>query len=92
MNDSPERRVPKPPKTKARLEQLITQWQIDSGTPVAFLNLRIAAMMLAGALARITASDGDGMFAIKGRRGDGAPMDDRAGPPVTSISSCVSRR
>jgi hypothetical protein len=44
-------RQPKPPKTKARLEQLITQWHKDSGQPVGRLNLRIAAMMLAGALA-----------------------------------------
>lgn len=33
---------PKPPRTKARLEQLIAQWQKDSGQPVARLNLRIA--------------------------------------------------
>ena len=33
--------APKPPKTKARLEQLITQWQKDSGQPVARLNLRV---------------------------------------------------
>jgi hypothetical protein len=36
---TPERddtaRRPKPPKTKARLEQLITQWQKDSGVPVS---------------------------------------------------------
>lgn len=59
-------RRPKPPKTKARLEQLITQWQKDSGTPVARLNLRIAAMMLAGALARVVDSDGEAVFATKG--------------------------
>jgi len=43
--DDDAARRPKPPKTKARLEQLITQWQKDSGVPVARLNLRIAAMM-----------------------------------------------
>ncbi|HTE58810.1 MAG TPA: nucleotidyl transferase AbiEii/AbiGii toxin family protein [Solirubrobacteraceae bacterium] len=59
-------RRPKPPKTKARLEQLITQWQKDSGVPVARLNLRIAAMMLAGALARVVDPDGEAVFATKG--------------------------
>jgi len=59
-------RRPKRPKTKARLEQLITQWQKDSGLPVARLNLRIAAMMLAGALARVVDSDGEAVFATKG--------------------------
>jgi Nucleotidyl transferase AbiEii toxin, Type IV TA system len=61
-----ERRRPKRPKTKARLEQLITQWQKDSGVPVARLNLRIAAMMLAGALARIVDAEGEALFATKG--------------------------
>jgi len=64
--DGDERRRPKRPKTKARLEQLITQWQKDSGVPVARLNLRIAAMMLAGALARIVHPDGEAVFATKG--------------------------
>jgi hypothetical protein len=59
-------RRPKPPKTKARLEQLITQWQKDSGLPVARLNLRIAATMLGGALARIVDPDGEAVFATKG--------------------------
>ena len=59
-------RRPKPPKTKARLEQLITQWQKDSGVPVARLNLRIAAMMLAGALARVVDPGGEAVFATKG--------------------------
>lgn len=78
MNDSPERRPPKPPRTKARLEQLITQWQKDSGRPVALLNLRIAAMMLAGALARITDPNGEGVFAIKGGVAMELRMGDRA--------------
>lgn len=60
------RRRPKPPKTKARLDQLITQWQKDSGTPAARLNLRIAAMMLAGALTRVVDPDGEAVFATKG--------------------------
>lgn len=75
MNDSSGRRPPKPPKTKARLEQLITQWQKDSGRPVALLNLRIAAMMLAGALARVVDPQGEGVFAIKG----GVAMELRVG-------------
>lgn len=57
---------PKRPKTKARLEQLITQWEKDSGHPVGRLNLRIAAMMLAGALARVVDPDGQAVFATKG--------------------------
>lgn len=57
---------PKRPKTKARLEQLITQWQKDSGYPVARLNLRIAAMMIAGALARVVDPEGRAAFATKG--------------------------
>lgn len=78
MSDPPERRAPKPPKTKARLERLITQWQKDSGKPVSLLNLRIAAMMLAGALARVTEPDGDGIFAIKGGVAMELRMGDRA--------------
>lgn len=67
--------APKRPKTKARLEQLITQWQKDSGQPVARLNLRVAAMMLAGALARVVDDDGDVVFATKG----GVAMELRMG-------------
>jgi hypothetical protein len=67
--------APKRPKTKARLEQLITQWQKDSGQPVARLNLRVAAMMLAGALARVVDDDGDIVFATKG----GVAMELRMG-------------
>jgi hypothetical protein len=40
VSDASDLRQPKPPKTKARFEQLITQWQKDSGQPVARLNLR----------------------------------------------------
>jgi hypothetical protein len=68
---------PKTPKTKARLEQLITQWQKDSGQPVARLNLRIAAMMLAGAMARVVDPEGQAVFATSrtcaGSTGDGRP-------------------
>ncbi len=78
MSDSPGQRPPKAPKTKARLEQLITQWQKDSGRPVAFLNLRIAAMMLAGALARITDPNSEGIFAIKSGVAMELRMGDRA--------------
>lgn len=65
MNDASIAR-PKRPKTKARLEQLITQWEKDSGHPVGRLNLRIAAMILAGALARVADPDGQAVFATKG--------------------------
>jgi hypothetical protein len=78
MSDSHVRRAPTPPKTKARLEQLITQWQKDSGKPVSLLNLRIASMMLAGALARLTDPNGDGVFAIKGGVAMELRMGDRA--------------
>jgi hypothetical protein len=78
VSDAPQRLRPKPPKTKARLEQLITQWQKDSGQPVARLNLRIAAMMLAGALARVTDPDGEGMFATKGGMAMQLRLGDRA--------------
>jgi hypothetical protein len=54
------------PKTKPRLEALIAQWREDSGQPVSRLNLRIAAMMLAGALARVLDPDGHAVFATKG--------------------------
>lgn len=57
---------PATPKTKARLEALITEWRKDTGQPVARLNLRIAAMMLAGALARVLDPDGQAIFATKG--------------------------
>jgi len=54
------------PTTKPRLEALIAQWREDSGQPVSRLNLRIAAMMLAGALARVLDPDGHAIFATKG--------------------------
>lgn len=66
---------PKTPKTKARLERLITDWQKSSGQPVARLNLRIAAMMIAGVLARVVGPDDRSAFAIKG----GIAMDLRLG-------------
>lgn len=66
MNTGDPTARPKRPKTKARLEQLITQWQKDSGYPVARLNLRIAAMMIAGALARVVDPEGRAAFATKG--------------------------
>ena len=69
---------PKTPKTKARLEQLITQWQKDSGQPVARLNLRIAAMMLAGAVARVVDPEGQAVFATKGGIAMELRMGDRA--------------
>lgn len=78
MTERPDRRLPKPPKTKARLEQLITQWQKDSGQPVARLNLRIAALMLAGALARVTNPDDQDVFAVKGGIAMELRLGDRA--------------
>lgn len=78
MSDASDRLQPKPPKTKARLEQLITQWQKDSGQPVARLNLRIAAMMLAGALARVADPNGESVFATKGGIAMELRLGDRA--------------
>ncbi len=69
---------PKAPKTKARLEHLITQWQKDSGQPVARLNLRIAATMLAGALGRVVDPEGDCVFATKGGMAMELRLGDRA--------------
>ena len=66
MNTGDPAARPKRPKTKARLEQLITQWQKDSGYPVSRLDLRIAAMMIAGALARVVDPEGRAAFATKG--------------------------
>jgi hypothetical protein len=43
---------PKRPKTLNRLQQLITEWERESGQPVRRLNLRVASTMLAGALRR----------------------------------------
>jgi len=57
---------PKTPKTKARLERLVTDWQKSSGQPVARLNLRIAAMMIAGALSRVVDPNDRAAFAVKG--------------------------
>jgi hypothetical protein len=56
----------KPPRNVQRLQQLITQLQKDSGTSVARLNLRVAAMMLAGALGRAVDDEGEPIFVIKG--------------------------
>lgn len=69
---------PKTPKTKARLERLVTDWQKSSGQPVARLNLRIAAMMIAGALARVVGPDDRAAFAIKGGIAMELRLGDRA--------------
>lgn len=69
---------PKTPKTKARLERLVTDWQKSSGQPVARLNLRIAAMMIAGALARVVGPDDRATFAIKGGIAMELRLGDRA--------------
>ncbi len=66
---------PKRPKTVNRLQRLITDWERDSGMPVRRLNLRVAAMMLAGALGRV-GSDQDGpVFLTRG----GVAMELRTG-------------
>lgn len=69
---------PKTPKTKARLERLISDWQNSSGQPVARLDLRIAAMMIAGALARVVGPDDRAAFAIKGGIAMELRLGDRA--------------
>ncbi len=69
---------PKTPKTKARLERLVTDWQKSSGQPVARLNLRIAAMMIAGALVRVVGPGDRAAFAIKGGIAMELRLGDRA--------------
>ena len=69
---------PKTPTTKAHLERLVTDWQKSSGQPVARLNLRIAAMMIAGALARVVGPDDRAAFAIKGGMAMELRLGDRA--------------
>ena len=66
---------PKRPKTVNRLQQLITEWERESGQPVRRLNLRVASMMLAGALRRAVDEDGTAVFVTRG----GVAMELRAG-------------
>jgi hypothetical protein len=66
---------PKRPKTVNRLQQLITEWERESGQPVRRLNLRVASMMLAGALRRAVDEDGAAVFVTRG----GVAMELRAG-------------
>lgn len=66
---------PKRPKTVNRLQQLITEWERESGQPVRRLNLRVASMMLAGALRRAVDGDGAVVFVTRG----GVAMELRAG-------------
>jgi Nucleotidyl transferase AbiEii toxin, Type IV TA system len=63
------------PKTVNRLQQLITEWERESGQPVRRLNLRVASMMLAGALRRAIDDDGAVVFVTRG----GVAMELRAG-------------
>lgn len=58
--------APKQPKTVNRLQRLVTDWQRESGLPVRRLNLRIAAMMLAGALSRATDEHDEPVFLARG--------------------------
>jgi hypothetical protein len=67
--------TPKRPKTVNRLQQLITEWERESGQPVRRLNLRVASMMLAGALRRAVDDDGAVVFVTRG----GVAMELRAG-------------
>jgi hypothetical protein len=55
-----------PPKTLNRLQQLITELEKQSGLPVRRLNLRVASMMLAGALSRLVDEVGRPRFIAKG--------------------------
>ena len=66
---------PKRPKTVNRLQRLITEWERESGQPVRRLNLRVASMMLAGALRRAVNDDGAVVFVTRG----GVAMELRAG-------------
>jgi hypothetical protein len=66
---------PKRPKTVNRLQRLVTDWERDSGLPVRRLNLRVASMMLAGALARSIDDEGAPVFLTRG----GVSMELRAG-------------
>jgi hypothetical protein len=66
---------PKRPKTVNRLQRLITDWERETGQPVRRLNLRVASMMLAGALARTVDEDGATLFVTRG----GVAMELRAG-------------
>jgi hypothetical protein len=67
--------TPKRPKTVNRLQRLITEWERESGQPVRRLNLRVASMMLAGALRRAVDDDGAVVFVTRG----GVAMELRAG-------------
>lgn len=67
--------TPKRPKTVNRLQRLITEWERESGQPVRRLNLRVASMMLAGALRRAVDDDGAIVFVTRG----GVAMELRAG-------------
>lgn len=67
--------LPKRPKTVNRLQRLITEWERESGQPVRRLNLRVASMMLAGALRRAVDDDGAVVFVTRG----GVAMELRAG-------------
>jgi hypothetical protein len=58
-----------------RLQRLITEWERESGQPVRRLNLRVASMMLAGALRRAVDDDGAVVFVTRG----GVAMELRAG-------------
>ncbi len=65
----------KRPKTVNRLQRLITEWEHDSGLPVRRLNLRVASMMLAGALGRTLNDEEAPVFVTRG----GVAMELRAG-------------
>jgi hypothetical protein len=58
-----------------RLQRLITDWERESGMPVRRLNLRVAAMMLAGALGRVGNGQDGPVFLTRG----GVAMELRTG-------------
>jgi hypothetical protein len=55
-----------PPKTLNRLQQLITELEKQSGLPVRRLNMRVASMMLSGALSHLVDDEGRPKFLTKG--------------------------
>jgi hypothetical protein len=67
-----------PPSTLNRLQQLITELEKQSGLPVRRLNMRVASMMLAGALSRLLDGEGNPTFVTKGGIAMELRMSDRA--------------
>lgn len=68
----------KPPVTLNRLQQLLTEAEKQTGQPVRRLNMRVASMMLAGALSRLLDDAGEPTFLTKGGLGMELRMGDQA--------------